>query len=396
MVENSEAYFEQTKKGESRWWSWLAAFWFFLVGWIIAQTVVTGPIPVISAEIDPEKADAVNQIMFDSISKVDQGLLAISGLGILLGSAIGALFYLISRFSSGTTQIITGIIAGLGMFASAAFLFNLFPHVNDAEANNAFMELIGLSPINYALMLATFPVTLGGLFLVQKFIHMRSIRSLHTAAARIDWRRMVYAALLVWVVYGLMYAVTHALGISTLKMSFDPARFFGFALVTLIFIPLQSGTEEVVFRGYLNQAFGHFISNKWIVFAITSALFAAMHLSNPEAVSGAEQGGLMHMAIMSQYFMFGFVACIIVYFEGGLEAAIGFHAGNNMFAAMFVNFEGSVLPTPSVFLTEINPSFDIPVGFLTMAIITWLLYRSRKPIVPAGQEAADVFYPRTI
>mgnify|MGYP000271229478 FL=1 len=80
---------------------------------------------------------------------------------------------------------------------------------------------------------------------------------------------------------------------------------------------------------------------------------------------------------MSQYFLFGFILCIIVYFEGGLEAAIGVHAGNNMFAAMFVNYEGSVLPTPSLYVSTPNPQTDAIGVILVLAIIAWGLYKTR-------------------
>ena len=374
---NQLNYFEQTSLGESRWWSWLVAFWFTILGWVIAQTVVTSPIPAIIAEIDPEAANQLTQAsiaLFEDIDLVKFGLLTS---GLLLSTLAVIISWIVNRFTSGTAKTIFGWITGISMVASLVCAFILFPMMNDPEANNAFMQMIGLSPVAYALMLATFPATLIGLFLVQKFIHKRSIVSLHTAADRINWMRILYAIAVTWVVYGIVAALFHFTGLSPLQMTFDPTRFFGFAIATLILIPLQSGTEEIVFRGYLNQGFGHFISNKWVVFIITSALFAAMHLSNPEATSGAEKGGLMHLIVMSSYFMFGFIMAVIVYFEDGLEAAIGVHAGNNMFAAMFVNYEGSVLPTPSIFLAKINPSFDVPLGIITMALVAYILYRSR-------------------
>jgi len=50
---------------------------------------------------------------------------------------------------------------------------------------------------------------------------------------------------------------------------------------------------------------------------------------------------------------------------------------NNLFAAIFVNYEGSVLPTPSVYIASINPSYDLPIGILMIAAVTIILVKTR-------------------
>ena len=100
-------------------------------------------------------------------------------------------------------------------------------------------------------------------------------------------------------------------------------------------------------------------------------------LSNPEALKGAEDGILL--LTMSSYFFFGFIACLMVWMDDGLESAIGFHAANNTFAAIFVNYEGSVLPTPSLFMATPNTVIDVPISLTAMALIALILYKTRKP-----------------
>ena len=228
------------------------------------------------------------------------------------------------------------------------------------------------------LFLLVFPASLIALYLGQKFIHKRTILSLHTAAKKIRWSRGMQAFLLTWAVLGSFVVVGHFSGLSPINTNFDAGRFAIYALVSLIFIPMQSGTEEIVFRGYLNQGFTHILKNKWIAFIITSVLFACLHLSNPEALKGAEDGILI--LTMSSYFFFGFIACLMVWMDDGLESAIGFHAANNTFAAIFVNYEGSVLPTPSLFMATPNTVIDIPVSLAAMALIALILYKTRKPL----------------
>jgi membrane protease YdiL (CAAX protease family) len=223
-----------------------------------------------------------------------------------------------------------------------------------------------------------FPFSLIALYLGQKFLHKRTILSLHTSAKKIRWSRGLQAFFITWIVLSAFTAIGHFTGLSPVNINFDAGRFAIYALVSLIFIPMQSGTEEIVFRGYLNQGFAHILRNKWIAFIITSALFAAMHLSNPEALKGAEDGILL--LTMSSYFFFGFIACIMVWMDDGLESAIGFHAGNNCFAAIFVNYEGSVLPTPSLFMATPNTVIDVPTTLLAMCVIAAILYKTRKPL----------------
>ena len=378
MLGKNTPYFLQTENGESRWWSWLIGFWFILFGWIVAQNVIFGPAPIVVAESHPEIADAFNQASFDLIDDIGQEkFLATAGLTLMftLFTIIG---WIVNRNSRDTVRHVFGWITGISAALSVYFGGKFIVLGSSEKISSALNKMLEVSPVAYGLMLASFPGTLVGVYLVQKFINKRTITSLHTAASKIDWMRILYAIGLTVGVFGLVTFITHITGISTVKATFDPSRFWYFAIATILFIPLQSATEEIIFRGYLNQGFGHFISNKWIVFAITSAAFASMHLANPEAQSGAEQGGLMHLIVMSHYFLFGFILSVMVYFEDGLEAAIGVHAGNNLFAAMFVNYEGSVLPTPSLYLASPNPNLDIPIGVGTLALIAWILYKTRK------------------
>jgi hypothetical protein len=63
--------------------------------------------------------------------------------------------------------------------------------------------------------------------------------------------------------------------------------------------------------------------------------------------------------------------------DNGLESAIGFHAANNTFAAIFVNYEGSVLPVPSLFMAEPDLNLDTPLMLISLALITAILYKTR-------------------
>jgi len=371
-------YFKETLRGESRWWSWIMVFWFTILGWLFVQIPITGPIPDLAHAADPELGAEIDRATKAMLANTDMAVVGLYMLLFVIGTLMGLVCWLINRNTKDTAQTVFGVLTGIGVAASIFALLKMLPMMSDPDANATIMKAMGVSPIAYMLFLLVFPFSLIALYIGQKFLHKRSILSLHTAAKKIRWSRGMQAFFITWIVLGTFTAIGHFTGLSPISTNFDAGRFLMYAVVSLIFIPMQSGTEEIIFRGYLNQGLTHFLKNKWIVFIITSALFACMHLSNPEASKGAEDGILL--LTMSSYFFFGFVACLMVWMDDGLESAIGFHAANNTFAAIFVNYEGSVLPTPSLFMATPNTVIDVPTTLLAMALIAAILYKTRKPL----------------
>jgi membrane protease YdiL (CAAX protease family) len=49
--------------------------------------------------------------------------------------------------------------------------------------------------------------------------------------------------------------------------SFDPSRFVPF-LLRIVLIPVQAATEELIFRGYLTQAFGLLARGIWLAWIV--------------------------------------------------------------------------------------------------------------------------------
>jgi len=311
------SYLQQGLEGKSAWWSWLCVFAITVVVWLVAQTVLIGIMVGATAALSPD------------------------------------------------------------LFQEFVDISSTVP-ADGAALTETINKMMGASPITLALFLLTFPAALIGLYSGQKFIHKRSLTSLHTAFKRFRFARALQGFFVIWGVLAVATFLAKALG-APVNYIFDPARFLGFFIVSLLFIPLQSATEEIIFRGYFNQALGNFINNKWIVFTLTSLAFMALHLSNPEALEGAKNGELP--IVMSGYFFFGFACCILVMIDDGLESAIGLHAGNNTFAAIFVNYEGSVLPTPSIWQTVPDPTKDAIGTIITLTVAVAILYYL-KPKAP--------------
>lgn len=104
-----------------------------------------------------------------------------------------------------------------------------------------------------------------------------------------------------------------------------PARWagwevFGPALAMLVvLVPLQAAAEEYVFRGWLTQAVGAFLRSPWWAIVPQAVLFAAAH-------GWGTPWGFADLVV------FGVVAGWLTVRTGGLEAAIGLHAVNNLLA----------------------------------------------------------------
>jgi membrane protease YdiL (CAAX protease family) len=195
---------------------------------------------------------------------------------------------------------------------------------------------------------------LAGLAVTVKWVHRRSLRSLVTPDARVNWGRIRQGAGC-WLVLSAVIAVAeHLLFADRYYLSFDAARFLPFLVAVLILTPIQCLTEELVFRGYALQGLGLLCRRPAIIAAVSSLVFTVPHLLNPEV---ARHGALIMAA---NYFVMGLLLATVTLRDGRLELAIGLHAMNNVFLALVANYEGSALATESIYTArELDPVFSL-------------------------------------
>jgi membrane protease YdiL (CAAX protease family) len=238
--------------------------------------------------------------------------------------------------------------------------------------------LAGLDPlvVFVASMLTFVPLFLTTLFVV-RFIHQRPVRTLITAAARIRWSRMA-ASFGVWLALGAVLSIVEELLYpGRYELTFQPGPFLAALLPTLILIPIQTSAEELFIRGYLMQGLGQIIKPGWIVAVITAGAFALLHFSNPEV-------GVSFPLLMAFYFAFGLFAAIVTLLDGGLELALGIHFANNFFTAVFANYSGSAIESPSIFTSAVlDPVYGLVAPLVAMAIFCAVFFILKKSPVPA-------------
>ncbi|WP_298917630.1 CPBP family intramembrane glutamic endopeptidase [uncultured Algimonas sp.] len=381
-------YYDREQNGSVRWYDWIAVFWLTVMTWVIGQMAFTMPFVSMLEELDPEAAQQLNELSMAFMETGDAAVTGLGGILFLTGLIMAAIGYGIHYLGErGKSSQIVGLIGAVITFLGGGLY--LAGMGEFGEANTILMSVIGLSPVAYLLMLLTFPAALVGLYLGWKIVHAMPLTKLHTAWSGFRWTRAAQAFAIMWAVlasYGLI--ATFIMG-SPPEMVFDASRFLPFAFLSILLLPVQSATEEIVVRGYMNKGLTHWFGNKWVAFVLTSGLFTVLHLANPEAQAGAEAGNLP--IVMSGYFFFGFAACLMVLIDDGLESAIGVHAGNNTFVAIFVNYENSVLPTPSVWQVQADPTSDSISTILILCVVLGLLYvtRTRRRALPTAGPTTD-------
>lgn len=258
--------------------------------------------------------------------------------------------------------LLIGFAGIVGVLSAAGLLPGIKPEqlemLGTGTSGLPMLEFIGLNLSVISMLVA--------LALVVKFVHRRTVMSVITPAPSIDWRRILQGAA-VWVVLaGVFSLVEHLMFPGRYRITFDAARFLPFLVATFVLTPWQCATEELVFRGYLMQGLGSLVRNPIFVAVVSSALFASLHLWNPEV------GRYGFWLMAANYFLMGLFLASLALRDGRLELAIGAHTGNNMMSALVTNNDGSVFETPSIFTSPMDPVFAL-VSVVFAAIVFHLV-----------------------
>ena len=223
------------------------------------------------------------------------------------------------------------------------------------------------SNVFLTLMLISFVFALFGLYLIVKGLHNQTFLSIITSRKKVDWKR-VFFAFGIWFVFSVsMIVISYFVDNSEIKMQFNLIPFLILMLITILLIPIQTSTEELVFRGYLMQGFFNLAKNKWFPLIMTSVIFGTMHIFNPEIQK-------MGYLLLVYYIGTGLFLGIITLMDDGTELALGFHAANNMAAALLITSDFTVFQTHSVFKDMSEPSLGFEVFFPVFVIFPVLIF----------------------
>jgi len=101
----------------------------------------------------------------------------------------------------------------------------------------------------------------------------------------------------------------------------------------IVEITIQSATEEIVYRGYLQQQLAVMSRSRWVWMGVPSVLFGAAHYFNGY---GPSEGLLWAFWAT----LLGLACADLTARTGNLGAAIGLHTANNVFASAVIGIDG--------------------------------------------------------
>lgn len=241
----------------------------------------------------------------------------------------------------------------------------------DLQDQNVMMSILD-SNLTLFLMLLGFAVGLLALYLIVRYLHNQNFKDLTTSRKKVDWGRIFFGFGLVFAVTVTFTAIDYYSNPDDYVVQFDLVPFLILVLIAVVMIPIQTSFEEYLFRGYLMQGIGVNARNRWLPLVITSVIFGGLHAFNPEVTK-------IGYIIMVYYIGTGLFLGIMTLMDEGMELALGYHAGNNLVAALLVTADWTAFQTNSILKDVSDPSagIDILVPVLVLYPLL-LLIMSRK------------------
>ena len=244
--------------------------------------------------------------------------------------------------------------------------------VTNEEATAFRYEVVSL----ITLLVSFLPLWIGVWWVQTKWFGRPFGESLITSASRIRWGYVVRAAAVTFVVLVVDSVCSSLLTGESQKISINSLPMFLLGLLIFLpLVPVQAASEELVFRGFLNQSLIGYLKSPWVTYLVTSLLFAWLHIGNSEAENNT-------LPFLVAIFGYGIACCVLLHFEGGLESAIGLHVCNNLVAFSLFSAEDPDLPELSLFvqqgLATVSISDAAESIFCNVLIVVIVIFWNRR------------------
>jgi membrane protease YdiL (CAAX protease family) len=242
-------------------------------------------------------------------------------------------------------------------------MYNGKPYPTSNEAVMRFFD----SNLTLFLILISFVFIMLGIVLVVRNLHGQTMLSVTTSRAKIDWNRVGFS-FMIWSVFTIVSTLLfYFSNPNDFEINFKPVPFAILVVIGVLLIPIQTSSEEYIFRGYLMQGFANLAQNKWFPLLMTSVIFGGMHIFNPEVAK-------IGYIVLVYYIGTGLLLGIITLMDEGMELALGFHAANNLVGALLVTSDWSAFQTNSIFKDISDPSAGLDVILPVVLIYPILLF----------------------
>ena len=100
------------------------------------------------------------------------------------------------------------------------------------------------------LILISFVFAMLGIFFVVRYLHNQTMLSITTSRSKMDWNRVLFS-FSIWAIFTIVTTLAFYLSNpSDFVINFKPIPFLILVVIGTLLIPIQTSTEEYVFRGY--------------------------------------------------------------------------------------------------------------------------------------------------
>ncbi|MFM8241751.1 MAG: lysostaphin resistance A-like protein [Crocinitomicaceae bacterium] len=254
-------------------------------------------------------------------------------------------------------------------------LLSLVPFFSQEEMSNLstqvdYQNLLGKNGF-FVFILFPFVVVFALIILAVRYIHKRSIQSIFTNRAAFDWKR-VFFSFCVMTLFLLVTLLIRLASNDGLQLIFDWKKFVPIAFFVMALIPIQIAAEELLFRSYLMQGLKLRLGHNGLAALISGIMFGLIHLGNPEiAVIG------FHLVFY--YIMAGIFLSLVVLFDDGIELTLGYHAANNIFAALVITSDWQAFQTDAIFLDTSIPGngYDAIFSSLVLYVVLFFIFAKK-------------------
>ena len=236
-------------------------------------------------------------------------------------------------------------------------------------------EIVRILGNNRFLAWLIVPFLFVALFLVihTKFVHKRTVLSIFSGRENFDWKRVLFSFSLLFSVLSLFLFIQH-LSSDSLIFQFDLQKFIPLFFIAIFLLPIQTSCEELLFRSYILQGIKMRTKKNSIAVLISGIMFGAIHIGNPEIAK-------IGYHIIVYYMLVGVFLALISLFDNGIELALGYHAANNVFAALMITNNWQAFQTDAVFMDNADPGMGLDTIFgilFILPLVFFIFYKKYK------------------
>lgn len=236
-------------------------------------------------------------------------------------------------------------------------------------------EIVKILGNNRFLAWLIVPFLFVALFLVihTNFVHKRTVLSIFSGRENFDWKRVLFSFSLLFSVLSLFLFIQY-LSSDSLIFQFDLQKFIPLFFIAIFLLPIQTSCEELLFRSYILQGIKMRTKKNSFAVLISGIMFGAIHIGNPEIAK-------IGYHIIVYYMLVGVFLALISLFDNGIELALGYHAANNVFAALMITNNWQAFQTDAVFMDISDPGMglDTIIGILfILPLVFFIFYKKYK------------------